>query len=726
VDEFQDTDPIQAEVLLYLTSEDVDESDWRKLHPRPGALFVVGDPKQSIYRFRRADTATYNQVREIIVSKRGRVLELTTNFRSVGTICAWINTVFDDVFPDSSTREQAANARLEAHRPSGDARCGVLKLETKSGSRRRADLVAQEDADKIAQWIRWALDSRWQILTENEAGAVGSRDPEPADFLIIARNRLRLHTYAKALESRGIPYEISGGRALADSEELAALFPVFRAVADPDDPVALVSFLRGELWGVDDNALFRFRRAGGRFSYLSAPPKDVDERIVEGFEFLQEARRWARHLPPGAAMARIFERLGIIAYSASQNLGDTRSGNLLKTLTLARTLSAQGRSFADIVDHLLQVLNDREMEGMTVEPGRTNAVRLMNLHRAKGLEAPVVFLADPNTPIVHSPLFTINRDMEKPEGHTLIVANEGFHRRELARPRGWDERAAKETAFREAEEDRLLYVAATRAEQMLVVSVDTKELKRTNAQRIAGPWIRFLEAIDQDLHLPGFSTPTMSLATPEKLPEKFRALRGEMERNYAVVRQASYGVTQVTTVSDCDADRVPAQKGREDGAAWGRVLHRLLETTIRDPKRDIASQARFHLREEGLPLEALEEVLREVDGVRTSELWQRACRAKRRLVEVPFALTIPSVDLDIKDGPSETILKGVIDLAFSEGTEWIIVDYKSDRVRSSLRHLIARYAPQVRQYRRHWEELTGERTRAALLFTETGDAHWVD
>jgi len=84
------------------------------------------------------------------------------------------------------------------------------------------------------------------------------------------------------------------------------------------------------------------------------------------------------------------------------------------------------------------------------------------------------------------------------------------------------------------------------------------------------------------------------------------------------------------------------------------------------------------------------------------------------------------VDLDIKDGPSETILKGVIDLAFSEGTKWIIVDYKSDRVRNSHSHLIARYAPQVRQYRRHWEELTGERTRAALLFTETGHAHWVD
>ena len=94
-----------------------------------------------------------------------------------------------------------------------------------------------------------------------------------------------------------------------------------------------------------------------------------------------------------------------------------------------------------------------------------------------------------------------------------------------------------------------------------------------------------------------------------------------MERNYAVVRQASYGVTQVTTVSDCDGDRVPAQEGREDGAAWGRVLHRLLETTIRDSERDMASQARFHLREEGLPLEALTEVLREVDGVRSSDLW---------------------------------------------------------------------------------------------------------
>src|SRR5271157_6048785 len=98
VDEFQDTDPIQAEVMLLLTASDIGETDWRKVVPRPGSLFVVGDPKQSIYRFRRADIVTYNDVKDIIQRGKpedGIVLELSSNFRATGSIISWVNEVFE-------------------------------------------------------------------------------------------------------------------------------------------------------------------------------------------------------------------------------------------------------------------------------------------------------------------------------------------------------------------------------------------------------------------------------------------------------------------------------------------------------------------------------------------------------------------------------------------------------------------------------------------------------
>ena len=123
VDEFQDTDPIQAEVMLLLTADKADEQDWRKCRPVPGSLFVVGDPKQSIYRFRRADIVIYSQVKEIVLASGGAVVPLTANFRTTGELVNWGNKVFDQVFPaTANTWSPAAylsDGRRTNRRPAG-------------------------------------------------------------------------------------------------------------------------------------------------------------------------------------------------------------------------------------------------------------------------------------------------------------------------------------------------------------------------------------------------------------------------------------------------------------------------------------------------------------------------------------------------------------------------------------------------------------------------------
>jgi len=187
VDEFQDTDPIQAEILFYLTGEDTEEKDWRKLSPKPGSLFVVGDPKQSIYRFRRADIETYGAVRDRL-EKSGRLLKLTANFRSTGRLCGWVNDVFAQHFPQTATARQAAWVPLSAQREEGAP--GVFRLLTRTpGPSRHA--VVEQDARRIANAI---------------GAAVRKGERRPDDFLVLFRTSKFLSEYARALEACGIPY----------------------------------------------------------------------------------------------------------------------------------------------------------------------------------------------------------------------------------------------------------------------------------------------------------------------------------------------------------------------------------------------------------------------------------------------------------------------------------------------------------------------------------------
>ncbi|HXM76556.1 MAG TPA: UvrD-helicase domain-containing protein, partial [Thermoanaerobaculia bacterium] len=374
VDEFQDTDPIQAEVLLYLTGRETEEKDWRKLTPVPGSLFVVGDPKQSIYRFRRADIQTYEAVSEIMARAGGEIVRLSTNFRSTEEICSWANRVFDEIFPDRATPAQAAHVPLVPFEHSGQKGPGIFRLEIPS--QKRAADVAAFDAEAIAKAIAGALAGRAPLAAAGTA--------RPGDFLIVSRRRLHLACYARALEARGIPYEIAGGGAFRDSDEIETLWTALEAVADPENPVPLVATLRGSLFGVDDEALYHFQRSGGRFDFRSVLPQNADPRISTAYAHLREGSELAQTLPPAAAIARFSERLGWIASAAAGFLGDARAGNLLKAVGAARELSRQRESFPEIVRRLRDLTEEGDVEEMGTRPGRADVVRLMTLHRAKG------------------------------------------------------------------------------------------------------------------------------------------------------------------------------------------------------------------------------------------------------------------------------------------------------------------------------------------------------
>src|SRR5208283_166585 len=375
VDEFQDTDPIQAEVMLLLTASDVNETDWRRVIPRAGSLFVVGDPKQSIYRLRRADIVTYNDVKNIIrrgKAQNGMVLELSSNFRTTGSIISWVNEVFEpsDEAPFETAQSVIRFDRLdspESPRYVGLERArvdetpgmllGVYSL-TIPQEYNNQELVLEYEADRIARTIRYALDNPTITIprTKQEIEQGRSEQPEPSDFLIINPKRSRLSLYASKLEEYGIPTQVSGGSALNEVQEVKMLHACLNALMRPDDPVALVATLRGKLFGISDVALYEFKKAGGRFSFHSDVPDGLHNRyaslFLDAFNRMRRYSLWLIKMPPLAAFERIVADLGLMALASLRSGGDVQAGSLAKALEILRSIQHQTWTTAQLVEQL--------------------------------------------------------------------------------------------------------------------------------------------------------------------------------------------------------------------------------------------------------------------------------------------------------------------------------------------------------------------------------------
>jgi len=566
-----------------------------------------------------------------------------------------------------------------------------------------------------------------------------------SDILLISWYRPRLSYYARTFERLGIPYEITGSKAFTKFTELESVMPLLRAMVDPDDEVSIVAFLRGPLNGADDDAFYRFVQAGGKFSPFRDLPDGTDERIAAGLAIIHAAIRDAQQQPPAAAIARLFDRMGLLplAASASERPG-TKSGNLLLALNIARTWSARGDSLAAIVEQFDDLLEtDPDIGELDVDPARADAVQLMNLHQVKGLEARVVFLIDPTDAYDRAIEFHVDRGRddgggsdrseEQSRGYFVVTRPWGKGTKVLGAPEGWKSAPAgwapsegepvwvgyeqREKEFQRAEKLRLLYVAATRAKEKLVVGF------RMGKTGIKGPWQQLVKGVDP-LQMP--EEPQSSPVPAPSAARLFAEAQREIAARFEAARETSYSVLPITKIAHSNhAELVRAEEGLGKGMSWGRVLHRLFEAMLRDESIDIRLYAENLLKDEERDVVELAEVLRVVEAVQSSPLWQRAKAADERYVEIPFALEVPAAELGL-EGPPDTLLHGTIDLVFREGGEWFVVDYKTDSTVNRLDALTAYYTPQVRLYASFWSRLTNAPARGGLFFVDSCVERWGD
>jgi ATP-dependent helicase/nuclease subunit A len=713
VDEFQDTNGRQRDLVRLLSGDG-------------GKLFLVGDAKQSIYRFRGADVTVFRQERERI----GNIYPLEITYRAHQGLVEGLNALLRPVLGDTEDcqkpwREPFAPIKAYRAEPRPGFTSPYIELHLAVGSKKEGAL--DRAADALAVRLRELVEEK-QVQTGE-----GNRNSSPisySDVAILCRASTSFKAYEDALERAGIPYLTVAGRGFYDRPEIRDLLNALQALANPTDDLALTGLLRSPAFGLSDAALYLLRKSKRTTLWETIQQRgaldlldDEDrQRTERAYRIIEELYQQVGRVSVADLLKEFLDRT---AYRAVLlRAGQERAArNVDKLISDAHTSGMVG--VGEFLEYI-QSLRDVGVRESEARAGAEGSVQIMTAHAAKGLEFPIVVLGDANYSsrgrseiLLLDCSLKVLLPLKDKEGRVSAVYW-------LGKLRSDDQE--------EAEEDRLLYVAATRAREMVLVSgcVSCKDARF----RLEG-WLKRLGApleLDQitykgetliDRVVEGIPVrfffydqsfqPPSRLASPSVRPAEtaldFPLLNPVLPREEALDAKAA----QRESVLPQRVWQVVSQAKHPHAPAWvvGSLVHDAL-AVWRFPDVEFSAWAEARARSYGItdPQELKDAVSRSrllLNRFRAHALFTEMAQADRRFHEVPYSLVV--------DGRVES---GVIDALYRHGGQWTLVEFKTDEVRGEkeMEELLSRedYLPQIRRYVLAVEKMLGERPRALLCF----------
>jgi ATP-dependent helicase/nuclease subunit A len=469
VDEFQDTDPLQAELLLLLASEHDDVTRARR-----GALFIVGDPKQSIYRFRRADVGVYQRIAKGLHADRASHVTLQTSYRAVPELQRFINTAFREEMTGDEESLQAGYVELASHRPGHPGQPAIVALPVPRPYGRRQvtlDALHHSQPNAIAEFVKWLVSSSCPWTVDAPDPADHSRRLRrrivPSDVCLLFRRFLHFgdditRLYVSALEARAVPHLLVGGKTFHEREEVDTIRTALVAIEWPEDELSVFATLHGSLFAIGDEELLEFFSLARTFHPYRIP-EQLPERlrpIATALTALRELHAARNHRPVAQTIGRLIELTRAHAGFILWKGGEQVLANVMHISDLARQYEAEGGlSFRGFVEALRDAARKTQTPEAPILEEGSEGVRLMTVHKAKGLEFPVVVLAD------------IGCKLSQRFASRVLDSGRNLCALQLAgmTPLDLVEQNDREVRRDEAEGVRLAYVAATRARDLLVV-----------------------------------------------------------------------------------------------------------------------------------------------------------------------------------------------------------------------------------------------------------------
>lgn len=474
VDEFQDTDPLQAEIILLLAANDCAVADWRAVKPVPGKLFLVGDPKQSIYRFRRADVALYAEIKKLLRGAGAELLHLSTSFRASPSIQAFVNSAFARAIAADAEAEGYVPLERARAEPSGRPTIVALPVPRPYGDFGKVTdwRINESLPGAVGAFVDWLIgESGWTV---EEAGRQTAIQPRHIAILFRRFRNFRADVtrpYVRELEARRIPHVLVGGRSFHDREEVVALRNAVTAIEWPDDELKVYATLRGPLFALSDESLLLYRQTmdnEGNLAIRRLDPMRVADRAVLGPAALEvaDALDLLRRLhvernsrPIAQTLSTLLQAVRAQAGIALWQNGEQALANCQRLIDTARRFERTASSFRAFVDCIEADAERGEVDEAPIVEEGTEGVRIMTVFKAKGLEFPIVILGDPTCPA--------SRD--RPSRHIDTGRSLWLEPICGASPIELLEASELELRRDRAEAVRLAYVAATRARDVLVM-----------------------------------------------------------------------------------------------------------------------------------------------------------------------------------------------------------------------------------------------------------------
>ena len=730
IDEAQDTDPIQTEIAMFLaesvsegTADESRPASWQEIVPETGKLFVVGDPKQSIYRFRRADVVQMVQLQRQLEQSGGSLVSLVQNFRSQANLVNWVNHVFscwmgeetgsgDDLFRQAKYEEM--HARWEGKTGSSVApqvwALSNVVEDSKIGA------VREQESGDIAALLRQIVTDRWPVLDEKATGLCGEETYRPAgysDICILMPRRTALRTLERGLEAADIPYRLESASLVFETQEIRDLLNCLRAIDNPADQVATVAALRSPAFGCSDVDLLLHHSGGGSFNCLADSSEQPAGPVTDSLTALSRYHE-ERHSSSSGALIDRFVRERMLMEVAIDH-PRTREQWRRYRFMVERAWqfeSAGGRSLREYVQWVDDQINERaRVTEAAVPETDEDAVRVMTIHAAKGLEFPVVILTGINSDYGGRP----GRVLFDRRGGRMEVRmgsrDEGF---ETA---GFTELEDSEKRMADDEDVRLMYVATTRARDHLVLSLRRTAGRggpRSAAAQMAemtesnpALWTEISPRHDSPIEPlePEDNEDPLEMAGPsEHSVEALELWRSGREKLVDESgRPSSIAATSLGRTTQADPDDKPEQESSEPwkrgraGTSVGRAVHAVLQSIDLATGEGIAERARAQAAAEGVPgregeIERLCQIAVE------SEIVKRAVASKRFWREVPVAVAMGNGSLH-----------GFIDLLFEEEEGLVVVDYKTDSIAGEeAPEAVQRYRLQGGAYAHALQKLAGK------------------